>query len=95
MAPRDVYGCTGVLNFEDEPELKSKISACGPLVHIGRTAAFLGIMRGYMWRKGNRHKPGSTHGPRASQGTLGIPSSHSCHWFRFDAFFSGVPAPSN
>ena len=31
----------GVLNFENEPGLKSKISACSPSVHSRRTGAVL------------------------------------------------------
>ena len=36
----------GVLNFGDEPGLKSKISACGLSVRSGRREALLGITRG-------------------------------------------------
>ena len=34
-----------VLNFGNEPGLKSKISACGPLVRSRRRGAFLGLTR--------------------------------------------------
>ena len=39
-----------------------------------------------MRRKGNRHQPGSAHGPRGSQGPLNIPCGHPHRWFRFGTF---------
>ena len=39
-----------------------------------------------MRRKGTRHQPGSAHGPRGSQGPLGIPPGHPRRWFRFGTF---------
>ena len=35
-----------MLNFGNEPGLKSKISACGPSVRSRRRGAFLGLTRG-------------------------------------------------
>ena len=53
-----------------------------------------------MRRKGNRHQPGSAHGPRGSQGPLDILYGHPHCWFRFGTFsyervqaHRGVPAP--
>ena len=40
-----------------------------------------------MRRKGHRREPGSVHGPRGSQGPLGIPSGHPRRWLRFGTFF--------
>ena len=48
-----------------------------------------------MRRKGNRHQPGSAHGPRGSQGHLGIPPGYPRRWLRFGTFFNGVPAPKH
>jgi len=78
-----------VLNFGNEPGLKSEISACGPSVRSRRRGAFLGTITGLRAarHKGNCHQPGSAHGPRGSQGPLGIPPGHPRRWFRFGTFF--------
>ena len=81
-----------VLNFGNEPGLKSENSACGPSVRSRRRGAFLGITRGLRAAQGEPYQPGSTHGPRGSQGPLGISPGHPRRWFRFGAIlplFSG------
>ena len=82
-----------MLNFGNEPGLKSEILACGSSARSRRRGAFLGITRGCMRRKGNRHQPGPAHGPRGSKGPLGISPGHPRRWFRLGTFFSGVPVP--
>ena len=43
-----------------------------------------------MRHKGNRHQPGSAHGPRGSQGPLGITPGHPRRWLRFGTFFADM-----
>ena len=77
-----------MLNFGNEPGLKSEISACGPSARSRRRGAFLGLTRGGCMRcKGNCHQLGSTYGPRGSQGPSGIPPGHPRRWLRFGTFF--------
>ena len=41
----------GILNLENEPGLKSKISACGPSIHSRRTGVFLSIAPNVLVRR--------------------------------------------
>jgi len=56
-----------VLNFGNEPGLKSEISACGPSARSRRRGAFLGITRGLRAAQGGVDSPiAEKGGPKKS-----------------------------
>ena len=77
-----------MLNFGNEPGLKSEISACGPSVRSRRRGpAFLGTTRGL---RAAQVKPSPTRlspWPPRFPGPLGHPPGHPRCWLRFGTFF--------
>ena len=62
-----------MLNFGNEPGLKSKISACGPSVYNRRRGAFLGITRGFHVAQGKPSQTLLSPWPPRFPGPLGHP----------------------
>ena len=90
----------GVLNFGNEPGLKSEISACGPSARSRRRGAFLGITRGLRAAQGEPSPTRLSPWPPRFPGPLGHPPRASPSlvqvWRHFATFFLacwGVPAP--
>ena len=63
----------GVLNFGNEPGLKSEISACGPSARSRRRGAFLGITRGLRAAQGEPSPTRPSPWPPRFPGPLGHP----------------------
>ena len=62
-----------MLNFGNEPELKSEISACGPLVRSRRRGALLGLTRGLHVVQGKLSPTWLSPWPLQFPGPLGHP----------------------
>jgi len=62
-----------VLNFGNEPGLKSEISACGPSARSRRRGAFLGITRGLRAAQGEPSPTRLSPWPPRFPGPLGHP----------------------
>jgi hypothetical protein len=62
-----------VLNFGNEPGLKSEISACGPSARSRRRGAFLGITRGLRAAQGEPSPTRPSPWPPRFPGPLGHP----------------------
>ena len=62
-----------MLNFENEPGLKSEISACGPSVRSRRRGAFWGITRGLRAAQGEPSQTRLRPWPLRFPGPLGHP----------------------
>ena len=79
----------GLINFGDEPGLKSKISACGPSVHIRQTGAFLGIARGLHAAQGKPSETRISPWPPRFSGPIDVSPGHVRRWLRFGTFLAG------
>ena len=87
MAPREVYGCTQLWK---RAEAEVKNFGVWPLglqpAERGVSGHNKGVACGARETVTN---PAQPHGPRGSQGPLGILFSHSRRWFRFGTFLAG------